>query len=343
MGNFNYGELKNCNCLDLNNDVKRDIPVEDSFMNSGLRFNSKQDSICNRSKKDLYLSYLDLGTKNQHEEPFKNNSVDRIESNNSSHESDRIDNFTYKRKEKLSTKSILKSIQSTKKVPIINSKKLNDKDFNLIYEILLTVNPSYIDEDIDLIISKMSLCNLERNQVILDSNCNLNVMYIIKEGKLGLFSSNQLIDVFCRGQCIGDFSLFNTEFQFENKYPNGWSYKCMDDSQCYAILSENIQTINKDNVEKRFKDNYNIINNSKILSYLDEIIKITLTQNLIKVNISDVCNTYMTNNTHSHAMKEIIKNLVHYENDCITTEIKNVIYIKSGSLKIQFKVRKFYY
>lgn len=337
MGNVNLSDLKNCICIDKNNDIKKDVSVEDSFMNSGMIFNS--GSINKKSKKDLYLSYLDLGNKNEHEEHFKNNIVQEIESNNSSHESDRIDNFVYKKKEKLSTKSILKSIQSTKNTSIINCKKLNEIDMKMIYDILVEVNHSYIEEDLDLIISKMSLCNLERNQVILQSSSNLNVLYIIKDGKVGLFSSKQLIDVFCRGQCIGDFSLFNTEFQLQNKYPDGWSYKCMDDSQCYAILSEEIRIINKDYVEKRFKENYNIVDNCKILNHLNELLKITITQNLVKVDISEcLYNVTLTNNFASASMKNQVKDLITYNDSVIVTDIKNIVFIKSGSINIYFKV-----
>jgi cGMP-dependent protein kinase len=125
------------------------------------------------------------------------------------------------------------------------------------------------------IIKEMTLCKVEKGQIIFKQGSIGNFFYIVKEGESKLFINDNYIKSFYQGESFGELALLH------NAVRSG-SVIAKDESYLYCLERRNFRKIVDHIKLLNYEENKKFINSTGILSGLDTDLKLSLANNLIK-------------------------------------------------------------
>jgi len=125
------------------------------------------------------------------------------------------------------------------------------------------------------IIKEMTLCKVEKGQIIFKQGSAGNFFYIVKEGESQLFINDNYIKSFYPGESFGELALLH------NAVRSG-SVIAKDETYLYCLERRNFRKIVDHIKLLNYEENKKFINSTGILSGLDADLKVSLANNLIK-------------------------------------------------------------
>lgn len=168
----------------------------------------------------------------------------------------------------------------------LDTKEVTENDYEFLSTCLSKALPHFESENIREIISNLIFCRFGKGKILLNSDEDMIYVFIIKTGRLGFYHGNELIDIFMKGDLVGDYSFINNEFEEKNKYPNGWKYKCITDTEIFFMSSESLRIIHSEFIEKKYNFFYEIINKIPFINSFDDMTKKSFSESLIQIDVS---------------------------------------------------------
>lgn len=163
--------------------------------------------------------------------------------------------------------------------------QLSENDALFLNSILLKVFPNLENDEILEAIQALIHCIIDKDKVIAEHSDNFNCLFIIKQGKVGLFHDKVLIDMYTTGDYFGDVAFIKTSVNQLEKCPNGWSYRCICPTELYLISSQHIRWIHSQFLQKKYDLFYLIAGSIPFISALDEMNKKALSESFIYIEI----------------------------------------------------------
>lgn len=192
--------------------------------------------------------------------------------------------------------------------------QLGDNDILFLHSALSKVLPNFELDEMPEVIQVLIHYSIGRDRVIVDHHDSLACLYIIKNGKIGLFHGEALIDVYMSGESVGDVAFAKNDNNTIEKYPNGWSYKSIQASEIYIISTHQLRLIHAQFIKNKYDFYYRVVNEIPYIKALDEINKKALSENMIEVE----------------EKKGTVLQLSE-------GPVENVYYVKSGTVRVLYR------
>lgn len=186
---------------------------------------------------------------------------------------------------------------------------VEEKDVLFLRNNLKKLFCGFVAKEIDQIINDMNNCIVEKDSLILSNHEESNYLYMIKYGTIGYFIENQLVEEYTNGQVFGDYAMHKKSMKRNSINQGNWSYIATSKCSLYLISSEQLQNIQQEKIEIKYKNSLFIVNSLPIIKHTGEP---------MKKSISDQLQEKKFNNGKFIQNKE---------------EGKFIVFVKSGKLK----------
>lgn len=177
--------------------------------------------------------------------------------------------------------SFKKMNQSSKEIvihsPGLQIYKLTTKDRALLTSVFTSYFPSYDSVELESIFVELCYHEYEKNIVIMDNSSDR--FNILKNGNVGIYFKNALIETFTNGQTFGNLSYLTKQSRKHNYVS---ITKCSVFSICTAKLKQLMNGI----IGKKYELFLEVINMLPMIQIENEVTKKSLSEELIKINLS---------------------------------------------------------
>lgn len=161
--------------------------------------------------------------------------------------------------------------------------------------------------------------NIDKNKILISSDDIFNCLFFIRNGKIGFFHGDNMMDIYSSGECIGDFSFCIKSQNLNEKYPNGWNYISLASTDIFILSAIHLKRIIENYIQKQYSLYYNIINDYPLLGSFDETTKKIISENIIEVKLkkNDIIQVSDHDPENIFLVKEGIISILSYNNSIV--------------------------
>lgn len=125
------------------------------------------------------------------------------------------------------------------------------------------------------IVKEMTLCRVDKDDVLFKQGTNGNYFYIVKEGEFDLLINDKLVKQLCTGDNFGELALLHSA-------PRSGTVVAKVDSLVYCLERRNFRKIVDHINSLNYEENRKFLNNIPILSHIENDLKSILASQLMK-------------------------------------------------------------